>query len=56
LPSSVLATRERDASVASDDAFDAVVSAVAMWERRHELLSLDAAIDATTAIEGTVWM
>lgn len=56
LPSSVLAPRERDAAVASDDAFDAVVSALAMWERRDELLSRDAATDATTAIEGAMWV
>jgi hypothetical protein len=56
LPSTVLAREERDAAVASDDAFDAVVSALAMWERRHELLSLDATTDATTAIEGAVWV
>jgi Protein of unknown function (DUF429) len=55
LPSTVLAPRDRDSAVASDDAFDAVVSALAMWDRRHELLSLDAATDATTAIEGAVW-
>jgi hypothetical protein len=56
LPSTVLAARERELATASDDAFDAVVSALAMWKRRHELLSLDAATDATTAIEGAVWI
>lgn len=55
LPSSVLAPRERDAAVASDDAFDAVVSALAMWERREDLLSRPAAPDPTTAIEGAIW-
>lgn len=53
LPASVLGPVERAAAVATDDAFDAVVSALAMWERRDELLSLKATTDAT--VEGDVW-
>jgi hypothetical protein len=56
LSSKALAPSERNAAVASDDAFDAVVSALAMWERRHDLLSLGATTDATIAIEGAVWV
>jgi hypothetical protein len=52
----VLAPRDREAAIATDDAFDAVVSALAMWERRDELCSLRATTDATTAIEGAVWI
>lgn len=55
LPASVLRPVERSAAVATDDAFDAVVSALAMWERRDELLSLKATTDATVAIEGDLW-
>jgi hypothetical protein len=51
----LLGAREREIAVASDDAFDAVVSALAMWERRDDLLSLQAATDETTAIEGEIW-
>ena len=55
LPAAVLGPREREMAIASDDAFDAVVSALAMWERRNELLSLQATTDATTALEGELW-
>jgi hypothetical protein len=55
LPPDVLRAREREIAIASDDAFDAVVSALAMWERRDELLSLRATTDATVAIEGDIW-
>jgi hypothetical protein len=56
LPPSVLGPRERDAAIATDDAFDAVVSALAMWERRDDLLALEAATDATLALEGDLWV
>jgi hypothetical protein len=51
----VLGARERAAAIATDDAFDAVVSALAMWDRRAELLALEPARDPITAIEGAVW-
>jgi len=56
LPTTVLGAREREAAIASDDAFDAVVSALAMWERRDELLSLQSATDSTAALEGEIWV
>jgi hypothetical protein len=56
VPTTVLGASERAAAVASDDAFDAVVSALAMWERRDELLALQPASDATTALEGAIWL
>jgi hypothetical protein len=56
LPSTVLSRPDRAAAIASDDAFDAVVTALAMWERRDELLCLPAADDATAAIEGEIWV
>jgi len=52
---SVLGDSERAVAVGTDDALDAVVSALAMWERRDELLALDATDDPVTAIEGDVW-
>jgi hypothetical protein len=51
-----LGAPEREAAIRSDDAFDAVVSALAMWERRDELLALPATPDTTMAIEGAVWV
>jgi Protein of unknown function (DUF429) len=54
-PDSVLGTSVREAAVATDDAFDAVVSALAMWHRRAELLTLRATTDPITLIEGAVW-
>jgi hypothetical protein len=56
IPATVLGPSERAAAVASDDAFDAVVSALAMWNRRAELLALEPATDATTALEGAIWL
>ncbi|HEX4489730.1 MAG TPA: DUF429 domain-containing protein [Acidimicrobiia bacterium] len=50
----VLGAREREAAIATDDAFDAVVSALAMWERRVELRALESARDPITAIEGAI--
>jgi hypothetical protein len=51
----VLGAPERELAVASDDAFDAVVSALAMWERRDDLLSLEPTTDAVVALEGEIW-
>ena len=51
----VLGAREREIAIAGDDAFDAVVSALAMWEQRDALLALEATTDPTTALEGAVW-
>jgi hypothetical protein len=51
----VLAAPEREAAIATDDAFDAVVSALAMWDRRAELLALEATTDPVTRIEGDLF-
>jgi hypothetical protein len=56
VPASVLGAAERATAIATDDAFDAVVSALAMWERRSELLALTPATDPVSAIEGAVWV
>lgn len=56
LPASVLGAHEREAAIASDDAFDAVVSALAMWQQRDALQSLKATTDSTIAIEGDLWV
>ena len=39
----------------SEDAFDALVSVMAMVERRESFLSLEQASDAITLLEGAVW-
>jgi hypothetical protein len=39
----------------SEDAFDAVVSALVMWERRRELRDLAPSADSTTRLEGKIW-
>lgn len=51
------------AASASEDAFDAVVSALVMWERRLELWSLEACAgpgrgghDSRTRLEGAMWI
>ena len=56
LPPAVLGAVEREAAIASDDAFDAVVSALAMWERRSELRALEPATDPTARLEGEIWL
>jgi hypothetical protein len=56
VPATVLAGPDRRAAIASDDAFDAVVTALAMWERRDTLLSLPVATDEITLLEGDVWV
>jgi len=50
-----LTARLRAAAVASEDAFDAAVSALRMWEHRAELARLRRARDAQTLIEGAIW-
>jgi hypothetical protein len=45
----------RDAAIASEDAFDAAVSAMRMWEHRGELARLRRARDAETLLEGAIW-
>jgi hypothetical protein len=39
----------------SDDAFDALFSAMAMWRHIGELAALPAASDALTRVEGAIW-
>jgi len=46
--------RERAAS--TEDAFDAAVSALAMWEHRGHLESLQAIADEATLMEGQIWV
>ncbi|MDH3525498.1 MAG: hypothetical protein OES32_18140 [Acidobacteriota bacterium] len=45
----------RRAAVASDDAFDALVSALEMYRHREELAELPRSRDATTLLEGEIW-
>lgn len=45
----------RDAAIGSEDAFDALVSAVVMAERRMEILALRAPDDPILALEGIIW-
>ena len=47
------AMRERAAS--SDDAFDAAVSALVMWEHQAELAALRPARDDVERLEGATW-
>ena len=46
---------KRDVAASSEDAFDAAVSALRMWEHRDELLSLRVTDDPLTALEGAIW-
>ena len=50
VPPALLAT-----ATASEDAFDAAVSALAMAERLPELLALRASVDPATRLEGAIW-
>jgi hypothetical protein len=43
------------AAINSDDAFDALFSALAMWRHRCEIPTLSDAPDATTRLEGAIW-
>jgi hypothetical protein len=42
-------------AAASEDAFDAAVSAVVLWRRRAELETLTSTDDAITRLEGQIW-
>lgn len=45
----------RDLAASSEDAFDAAVSALRMWEHRDELARLRRAHDAQALLEGAIW-
>jgi len=45
----------RAAAARSDDAFDALTAALAMWHRRDELATLGPAGDETERVEGRIW-
>ncbi|HZP58365.1 MAG TPA: hypothetical protein VFC53_12555 [Dehalococcoidia bacterium] len=44
-----------DEARSSEDAFDAAVSALAMWERRDDLAKLRATSDPVLLLEGAIW-
>jgi len=44
-----------EAAFESDDAFDALFSALAMWRHRHELEAFAPAPDAAPRLEGAIW-
>lgn len=50
-----LAPAVRADAEASDDAFDALTAALAMWTRRDELAALPSARDAVERLEGRIW-
>ena len=43
-------------AASSEDAFDAMVSALVMWRHRDELRTLAPATDETTRLEGGIWV
>ena len=45
----------RDRAASSEDAFDAAVSALRMWEHRTDLASLRRTRDPQTLLEGAIW-
>jgi hypothetical protein len=45
----------RAAAVDSEDAFDALVSALEMWRHRYQLATLPAARDGVERLEGAIW-
>jgi hypothetical protein len=51
-----LAAPFRDAAVASDDAFDALAAALALWRARASVAALPPARDAVEAREGRIWV
>ncbi|HEX5478878.1 MAG TPA: DUF429 domain-containing protein [Dehalococcoidia bacterium] len=53
-PSLPLALRTKAGS--SEDAFDAAVAALRMWEHRDELVHLPPERDETTRLEGAIWL
>jgi hypothetical protein len=46
----------RDLAASTEDAFDAAVSALRMWQHRDELTSLERATDAAMLLEGAIWL
>ncbi len=50
-----IADEFRRAAAASDDAFDALTAALAMWDGRDGLAALPAARDAAERLEGRIW-
>lgn len=46
----------RDIAATTEDAFDAAVSALRMWDQRAELAHLVRATDARTLLEGAIWL
>jgi hypothetical protein len=51
-----LPEKMRTAALDSEDAFDAVVSALAMWRHRDQLAALPAPRDDLERIEGAIWI
>jgi diadenosine tetraphosphate (Ap4A) HIT family hydrolase len=51
LPAEILAS-----AAASDDAFDALVSALVMWEHRDTLVTLTGTASAEHMLEGRIWL
>ena len=45
----------RTRAASSEDAFDAAVSALVMWDHRHELSQLDNQASDVTLLEGSIW-
>jgi hypothetical protein len=41
---------------ANDDAYDATIAALTMWEHRDRLVSLEASLDPVTRLEGAIWL
>ena len=46
----------RSLAASTEDAFDAAVSALGMWEHRDALARLQPACDETTRLEGAIWL
>jgi hypothetical protein len=51
-----LPERMRTAALDSEDAFDALISALGMWRHRDQLAALPEARDDRERIEGAIWM
>jgi len=51
-----LSTDWRDRAATTEDAFDAAVSALAMWTHRRELETLQPVVDETALMEGQIWV
>jgi hypothetical protein len=43
-------------AASTEDAFDAAVSALRMWEHRDQLARLQPARDDTSRLEGAIWL